>query len=509
VRLHDDVTRDTMLRASLERRFSADPSIKFFTGGGIHTFENFDDKFQGVMNLRTAMRHSVNLVFVRLMRELVLHYTAELGYDQKAILADRKHVDRETLLRSAVDRESRQYLWSFHEEYDGLTYQEALRKLCGPGAAGLRRFAILYMRERPAATLAELERAAAQVLPQEATRYAACLTAYHHAHAGKERSLTDEAWLLKRHPLEVWLVQDRLRIPEANWLDLVERSAPARREAFEWVFSRRSVKAQNDRVRTQLERLAFDAIHEQWQQLGYSFDSLVPSLATALGSSADRPQALAELVGMLQNDGLRAPFRRIEALHFGTGTPYETRFEVSSASAERVMPSAVARVLKELLQDVVENGTGRRARHALRHADGTPIAVGGKTGTGDNRFERFDAQGRVISSRPVNRTASFVFFIGDRHYGMVSAYVPGPSSGDYTFTSALALQTFKTLAPAVEHLVAAPSQTALAASEFDEHVVTQPASELDEQVATQPAPPADGLVTARPSLAVDAVRSKY
>ncbi|MFQ5600890.1 MAG: penicillin-binding transpeptidase domain-containing protein, partial [Candidatus Krumholzibacteriia bacterium] len=201
-----------------------------------------------------------------------------------------------------------------------------------------------------------------------------------------------------------------------------------------------------------------------WQKLGYPFGSLVPSLATAIGSSADRPQALAELVGILQNDGLRVPLRRIEALHFGTGTPYETRFEAASGPTTRVMSRETAQVLRQQLQDVVENGTGRRVRGALRRADGTPIPIGGKTGSGDNRFKRFAADGSLISSRPINRTASFVFFIGDRYYGMVAAYVPGEGSEDYTFTSALALQTIKTLAPAIQRLVAGDVRRASATS---------------------------------------------
>jgi hypothetical protein len=41
-----------------------------------------------------------------------------------------------------------------------------------------------------------------------------------------------------------------------------------------------------------LEREAFRRIHAQWQATGYPFPSLVPSLATALGTSpTDRPRS--------------------------------------------------------------------------------------------------------------------------------------------------------------------------------------------------------------------------
>lgn len=55
--------------------------------------------------------------------------------------------------------------------------------------------------------------------------------------------------------------------------------------------------------------------------MGYPFDHLVPSLATAIGSSGDRPAALSELVGIIQNDGVRLPTLRIDTLHFAANTP--------------------------------------------------------------------------------------------------------------------------------------------------------------------------------------------
>jgi len=41
----------------------------------------------------------------------------------------------------------------------------------------------------------------------------------------------------------------------------------------------------------------------------------------------------------------------------------------------------------------------------------------------------------------------FVFFIGDRFYGVVTAYVAGQDSDDYNFTSGLAVQVLKAAAP--------------------------------------------------------------
>ena len=47
----------------------------------------------------------------------------------------------------------------------------------------------------------------------------------------------------------------------------------------------------------------------------------------------------------------------------------------------------------------------------------------------------------------MSRTATFVFFIGDRYFGVITAYVPGQTAQNYNFTSALPVQILKNLAP--------------------------------------------------------------
>jgi hypothetical protein len=48
-----------------------------------------------------------------------------------------------------------------------------------------------------------------------------------------------------------------------------------------------------------------------------------------------------------------------------------------------------------------------------------------------------------------------VFFIGKRHFGTVTAYVPGADARDYRFTSALPVQILKTLAPLMRPIAGA------------------------------------------------------
>ena len=152
-------------------------------------------------------------------------------------------------------------------------------------------------------------------------------------------------------------------------------------------------------------------------------------------------------MGIVVNDGLRRPLLRLTRLHFGGGTPYETAFQPDPNVGERVMDPTVARVLRGALAGVVEAGTARRVAGAFVGPDGRRLVVGGKTGSGDNRVTTFNRGGGVRSSRAVSRTATFVFYIGDRYFGTLTAFVAGPEADKYSFTSALPAQILKALAP--------------------------------------------------------------
>lgn len=134
---------------------------------------------------------------------------------------------------------------------------------------------------------------------------------------------------------------------------------------------------------------------------------------------------MAELIGIIQNDGVRLPVLRIDTLHFAAGTPYEVSLAGDPDRGERVLSVEVARALRGALSQVVDAGTARRVSGTFKLDDGTVLTMGGKTGTGDNRIESFGAGGRLIGSRSLNRTATFVFYLGDNHFGTLTAFVPG------------------------------------------------------------------------------------
>src|SRR5439155_18870668 len=102
------------------------------------------------------------------------------------------------------------------------------------------------------------------------------------------------------------------------------------------------------------------------------------------------------------------------------------------------------------LASVVQNGTATRLRNTFIDKRGAPVPTGGKTGSGDNRFKTFSRGGGLRSARAVSRTGTFVFYIGDRYFGVLTAYVAGDKTDRYSFTSALPVAVLKLLAPTSE-----------------------------------------------------------
>ena len=260
-------------------------------------------------------------------------------------------------------------------------------------------------------------------------------------------NLNDRGYLAHVHPLELWLLQYREKHPKAALKEVIAASARQREEVYQWLFKTRYQHAQDKRIETLLEIDAFKEIHRAWQQLGYPFDSLTPSYATCIGVSGDTPQALATLAGILLNDGIRYPSVRIQQLQFARATPFETDLTRQADRGTRVLSPVIAKLVRQEMIGVVDKGTGIRARGGIKLPDGVVLPIGGKTGTGDNRLQEFGPRGSMIASKVVNRTAAFVFFIGDRFYGTILAFVPGKTAGNYNFTSALAVQVLKDLEP--------------------------------------------------------------
>jgi membrane peptidoglycan carboxypeptidase len=445
-----------MLDAAMQRHYSGNPSEVFFTGGGDHVFHNFE-KYEDhqVPSVEEAFENSVNLAFVRIMRDVTRYYMAEDADRARDLLSDRHAPERETYLRRFADQEGQEFLNHFYDDYRGKSAADQLTLVASRTRPVPRRLAAVFRSVRPDAPIAEMRDFIRLRLPGVELDPGTLQSLYKN-YAVSRYSLADRGYLAGIHPLELWLVSYLAGHPNATRGEIAQAAADARQDSYAWLFKTPNKRAQDTRIRILLEEDAFNHVLVDWRKQGYAFGHLVPSLATAIGSSGDRPDALAELMGIILNDGVRQPATDLEKLRFAANTPYETDMAFEGKAPERVMAPEVAATIRRALRGVVMVGTGTRARDAFTAPDGNRIPVGGKTGTGDNRFDRYAPGGRLIESRAVDRTATFVFFIGDRFFGTVTAYVRGPEADRYHFTSALAVQLLKSLSPQLQPLFGTP-----------------------------------------------------
>ncbi|MES2934415.1 MAG: transglycosylase domain-containing protein [Pseudomonadota bacterium] len=443
-----------MLDAALERRYSANPAEGFFTGGGMHTFNNFNKEDNNrILSVRESLRHSVNLVFVRLLRDVVHYYMFQTPGSSASLLHDADDPRREGYLSRFADREGRDFLYRFYRKYQGKSAADAEALLLQGMRPTPVRLASVFRTIAPDAPLSEFVTFLKENLPSQNEVSPEKAANLYQQHDPAGMSLADRGYLATVHPLELWIVGYLRNHPTATMAQARDASADERQVVYSWLFNTNRKHAQDSRILGLLEVEGFLEIHRQWKRMGYPFDSLVPSYATALGASADRPAALAELMGVLVNGGVRKPSGRIASLHFASATPYETILQRNPGKGEQVLPKEVATAVLAAIRDVVEQGTARRVKTAFARADGSVIPVGGKTGTGDQRYDVYGARGVLIESRFVNRSATFVFNIGERFFGSITAYVHGPQAENYSFTSALPVQLLKVLAPSLMPLV--------------------------------------------------------
>ncbi len=448
---HDTSLR-AMLEAAMERRFSANPGEQFFTGGGLHTFNNFNRSDNDRdPTLRESMQASINLPFVRLMREVVRHTMYQVPGSTAKLLEDDLDPRREAYLAQFADREGQSFLRRFWRKTDNRTPEELRAMLLDGLKPNADRLSAVFRYLEPEASAEALGAFLATRLGENAPAPDR-LASLHERFALEAFDLPDRGYVARVHPLELWLVAYRLRHPQATLAEAIGASAAERQAVYRWLFRTRAKDAQDTRIYTMLEVEAFLEIHRRWTRLGYPFGHLVPSLATALGSSGDRPAALAELMGVIVNDGVRRPTHRIADVKFAQGTPWETELRPAPAEGERVMAPEVAQTLRKALSDVVEAGTARRLAGSFQSKTGEDLSPGGKTGTGDNRVV---IKGR--SAQALNRTATFVFYLGPRHFGTITAYVVGTDAAQYRFTSGLPVQILRSMGPVLlAHLDGSP-----------------------------------------------------
>jgi membrane peptidoglycan carboxypeptidase len=493
-----DRSLQPMLHAAMERKYSGNPGEAFFTGGGVHTFGNFsklDDS--RILTVQQALQNSTNLVFVRLMRDVVRYYMFQLPGSSAQLLADADDPRRAEYLARFADREGKDFLARFWNKYRGKNWDEVETALMQGVRPAASKLAAVHRTILPDASLAEFGKFVHANLPATSEVDEERIAKMYDQYAPSNMSLADRGYVASVHPLELWLVGYLRTHPKAGWDEVTKASVKERQEVYSWLFKTHRKHAQDKRIAGLIEVEAFLKIHAQWKKMGYPFDSLVPSYATTLGASADRPIALAELMGIIVNGGVRKPTQRIDSLHFAKDTPYETMVKRGQAGkGEQVLNPQVARAVADAIHGVAQEGTAKRVKSAFVKQDGSVIAMGGKTGTGDQRFDVYGAGHRLIESRYVNRSATFVFNIGERFFGSMTAYVHGPESAHYDFTSALPVQLLVTLAPSLMPMIEKQDTVIVPGLHVERAGVAAPAGPADAVATdTEQAAPADASPT--------------
>ena len=256
-----------------------------------------------MLSVRLAFRDSVNLPFVRIMRDVVRYYSYRDARGK--MLRDYTDPRRGIYLARFADQEGRVFVERFYRDYVDLAATEIETAL-------LKR-----MRPTPHRLAAAFRSIAPELGPDELHAFFTragmkpplpqTLNTLYEQYSPSRLSLADRAYVAGVHPLELWMVGFLRQHPGATFSDALAASAGARQDVYQWLIASPKRAAQDRAIRIVLETDAFAEIHRSWQRVGYPFDFLVPSYATALGSSADRPAALAELMGTIVAGGVPAP----------------------------------------------------------------------------------------------------------------------------------------------------------------------------------------------------------
>ncbi len=457
LRANPSADLDTTLAAAMQRRYSASPATSFYTGGGLHRFANFEatDNTK-VLSVEEALRRSVNLVFIRMMREIVDHLLYRAPDTKARLLEEADNPQRADYLRRFAEKEGRVFLSRFYSRYKGKTAEDAVRLKLEGMRVSPRALTVILRSTGAIDSPEQLAQWLAAYAPEPALTSAETESLYER-YGPEDFNLNDRGYLARTHPLELWLISYLGAHPDASLGEVLDAAADVRQEVYNWLLKSKRRRAQDRRILDLLEIEAFQQIQQAWARLGYPFASLTPSLASSIGSSGDRPAALAQLMGIIIAGGTQHRLRLIDDLKFAEGTPYETTYDLPADTPLPVMRPEVARTVRAALIDVVENGTGRSLVGQLARPDGTRRIIGGKTGTGDHRFEVYAGRGQLIESRVVNRVATFVFQIDDRFFGTITAFVPGQEAAKYRFTSGLPVRLLGALLPVLGPLIDAPA----------------------------------------------------
>jgi membrane peptidoglycan carboxypeptidase len=200
------------------------------------------------MTVREAFQHSVNLVFVRLMRDIVHHEMVREAGPSDRWLSDLGL--RRKYLTLFADEDSMVFLRRFEKKYSGQSGEKALATL------------LAGMHKSPVHVAAALRSIAPHASPdwfRQAMRSAlkgtrgedlgaAEVDALYGRYGPRQFDLADRAYLAGVHPLELWLVGYLRTHPQASAAEMQNASYEARIASYSWLFKARTHATQDRRI---------------------------------------------------------------------------------------------------------------------------------------------------------------------------------------------------------------------------------------------------------------------
>jgi membrane peptidoglycan carboxypeptidase len=93
----------------------------------MHTFSNFKREDNGRNpSVRESLNESINLPFVRMLRDVISYITHQQWQDLKAVMKNDDDPRRDKILARFADREGVQFLSQFWSKYSGKEPQEQI-----------------------------------------------------------------------------------------------------------------------------------------------------------------------------------------------------------------------------------------------------------------------------------------------------------------------------------------------------------------------------------------------
>ena len=194
-----------MLDAAMERKYSGSTSEKFFTGGGLHSFVNFEPNEGGIQSVKEAMRLSVNLVFIRMMRDIVNYYIAQAPVSRASLMDSGASPERQAYLAKFAEQEGQLFLGRFYRKYRGMEAAQVTETFFHSFRPAPRRLATAFLYLDPKA---DTTRFAAFMRGQlgDSLYPRRQLDALYRTHFKEALGLADVGYVAGVHPLELWLV---------------------------------------------------------------------------------------------------------------------------------------------------------------------------------------------------------------------------------------------------------------------------------------------------------------